>query len=81
MANADTILEHFPELYSEIAEGRKSDPILDEICCDFEELTKIAGPPREAVGDYEDRLREEILATIQDLRNELRRRLGNSNCY
>ena len=79
MAIVSKIQEKFPDLYSEIADRRKSDPILDEICCDFEKLATIIGSPGENTDANEDRLHKDIRTTVQELGDEIRKRLSGSN--
>lgn len=81
MAMSGKIQEHFPELHPVIAARRKTDPVLDEICCDFEELAAISDPFRENKVANEDRLQKDIRATVQELGDEIRKRLSGSKYW
>jgi hypothetical protein len=64
MATTDTTLEQLTELYPEIAARRRTDPILDEICGDFEELVKIATLFEPTTDKRDDSLQKDTRATI-----------------
>lgn len=76
MTQADVFLEQFQELCPEIESRRKSDPVFDEICCDFEELTTLADKSRPIT---DGSLEKDFRSSIRALRDEIRARLKTPN--
>ena len=78
MVLKDTAFDSLAVLYPGIAGRRKSDPVLDEICCDYEALTLMAKPSGADVNADAENLHKDLRMTIRALQEEIRDRLNKS---
>lgn len=75
MAIADNAHEYLAVFFPEIADRRKADPVLDEICRDFEKLAAMLETAKESSNHDTDNLQKDLRMTIRALQEEIRDRL------
>jgi len=78
MAIADTAFENLAVIFPNIADRRKADPVLDEICRDYEGLAGMEEPAVANSGDNADNLQKDLRMTIRALQEEILDRLNRS---
>jgi len=78
MAIADPAFENLAVLYPDIADCRKADPVLDEICRDYEGLAAMEEPAEANLSDDTDNLQKDLRMTIRALLEEIRDRLNKA---
>ena len=79
MASTDIIGRQLSDLYPKIAARRVSDPILDEICCDCEELMLATNKSGTSADQMDGALQKDLNVTILALLEEIQVRLEHRN--
>lgn len=79
MIRSDKFQQQLVEIYPQCLARRQSDPVLDEIWCDYEELLMVSGQSETDANQNDDALQKDLNAAIHALQEEIRVRLGNSS--
>ncbi len=79
MKQSNHLKEAFPDCLAQLNTSRKSDPLLEEICCDLERLSVDLELARNETGRMSEGLRQDVIASINALKQEILNRLGSNS--